>query len=653
MCGICGIIGGFGARTEPAVRAMMQAMVHRGPDDDGYEERPVGSDLDGAVAAFGFRRLAILDLTPAGHQPMVDDITGNCLVFNGEIYNFKHLRNKLSAQGVRFRSTGDTEVLLKSLTHWGEDAIDELDGMFAFAFYEARSRRVLLARDHLGIKPLYVAKLPRAVVFASEVRAVLASGLVPADLDQAGIATFLAYGAPQDPLTVHAAIRSLPAGTMQWFDGGVATGQTSSPPRRWWRFPQVGQPPPEAELIDRIQRVCSETVLEQCVADVPLVVFLSGGIDSATLAALAKSGNDRLLTFTVGNATSPIEDETAQARETADFLQTEHYETVVDDDWVRTEWQDWMLGADRPSVDGLNTLLVSRAVKAAGNTVALSGLGADELFGGYVTFDEVRRLRRMVKPAGLVPKAVRSTLVPQLARLAPYNRRDRIIDLFGGGIRYLDLALRSRRVHGDESLRRMGFDHRTLGLTDHWLPPEAYDAFSDVNRDLFHTVSQVETLLYMANTLLRDADVSSMSCSLETRVPFLGRRLVDLVGSIPGHIHFPPGPARKHLLRQLASRMLPRRVIERPKRGFHLPLTLWMNRPLREDCLASIERLKSVSAIDATGVHQAWQAGIAHPGHRSQSQRLSLVVLGSYLAKTGAATGPGATKRGTSQAASG
>ncbi len=637
MCGICGIIGGFGDRTEPAVRAMMQAMVHRGPDDDGYEERPVGSDIGGAVAAFGFRRLAILDLTPAGHQPMVDAITGNCLAFNGEIYNFRHLRNRLAAQGVRFRSTGDTEVLLQALTCWGEAALDELDGMFAFAFYEARTRRVLLARDHLGIKPLYLARQPRGIVFASEVRAVLASGLVPADLDQAGLAAFLAYGAPQDPLTVHRAIRSLPAGSMQWFDGGAAAGSPSPPPRRWWRFPPVAEPLPEGELVDRIQEVCIQAVREQCVADVPLVVFLSGGVDSAVLAALAKGNSDRLFTFTVGNATSATEDETAQARETAGFLETVHYETVVDDDWVQSEWREWMLGLDRPSVDGLNTLLVSNAVKVAGNTVALSGLGADELFGGYVTFDEVRRLRRMVAPAGVVPKAARSVMVPLVARLAGVNRRQRIIDLFGGGITYLDLALRARRVHGDEHLEAMGFDRRALGLTEHWLPSEAYDALTDVNQELFHTVSQVETLFYMGNTLLRDADISSMNCSLETRVPFLGRRVVDLVGSIPGRIHFPPGPARKHLLRQMASRVLPPRVLERPKRGFHLPLTLWMNGALREECEGSIAGLATSPAIDGGGVHDVWQTAVAHPGHRSQAQRLSLVVLGAYLDKIGSA----------------
>lgn len=635
MCGICGIIGGFGERTERAVRAMMQAMVHRGPDDEGYEERPVGSDQSGVTAAFGFRRLAILDLTPAGHQPMVDEATGNCLVFNGEIYNFRQVRSRLAAQGERFRSTGDTEVLLRALSCWGEAALDELDGMFALAFYEARSRRVLLARDHLGIKPLYVARLPRAVVFASEVRALLASGLVPADLDPAGIAGFLAYGAPQDPLTVHKAIRSLPAGTCQWYGLEIAQGLEPPPRRRYWRFPQVVESPSasEAQLVDRIERVCDESVQNQCVSDVPLVVFLSGGLDSATIAALARRSNDRLYTFTVGNATSIKEDETEQARETAEILRTGHHQTVVDDEWVQSEWREWMLGADRPSVDGLNTMLVSNAVKAAGNTVALSGLGADELFGGYWTFDQVRANRKRLAVAGLVPLAIRRPLVSQLARFAPSRHRARIVEVFGSASSYMDLALLAHRVHSDENLHAMGFNARSLGLTEHWLPAEAYEAFTDINRHLFHTVSQVDTHLYMGNTLLRDVDVNSMSCSLETRVPFLGRKVVELVGSIPGRMHFPPGLARKHLLRKMAARLLPPEVLNRPKRGFQLPVTAWMDGPLRAQCEDNLDRLAKNPMVDASGLSQVLQTNVGQPAMTSQNRRLSLVVLGSYLAK--------------------
>ncbi|MFN7813592.1 MAG: asparagine synthetase B family protein, partial [Planctomycetia bacterium] len=286
MCGICGIVGADPRGIEPAVRRMMRALVHRGPDDDGYEEFPFGTGSAPAAGGFGFRRLAILDLSPRGHQPMVDPATGDTLAFNGEIYNFAALRTRLEGEGHVFRSTGDTEVLLRALSAWGERALDALDGMFAFAYYHAAGRRVLLARDPLGIKPLYVARAPGRLLFASEVRSLLASGLVAGDLDMAGIAGFLAYGAPQDPLTVHRDIRSLPAGGCEWIDAeSVAAGRAR--PRRYWRFPEIGPAAPEPVVLDRVAAELSASVNRQCVADVPLAVFLSGGIDSAALAALA------------------------------------------------------------------------------------------------------------------------------------------------------------------------------------------------------------------------------------------------------------------------------------------------------------------------------------------------------------------------------
>jgi asparagine synthase (glutamine-hydrolysing) len=254
MCGICGVIATPGRGIAAPVRRMMQAMVHRGPDDEGYEEIILWAGDSSPKIGLGFRRLAILDLTPTGHQPMFNPNTGDCLVFNGEIYNFQSLRAELQCEGVRFRGTSDTEVLLHALSTWGERTLDRLAGMYAFAFFEARSRRVLLARDPLGIKPLYVAQTADEVVFASEVRALLVSGLVPDDLDPAGIATMLAYGAPQDPLTVHRAIRSLPAGTYGWISMGQDGIVRPLEPRKFWGYPGEVSPAPSAENASALVR---------------------------------------------------------------------------------------------------------------------------------------------------------------------------------------------------------------------------------------------------------------------------------------------------------------------------------------------------------------------------------------------------------------
>jgi asparagine synthase (glutamine-hydrolysing) len=630
MCGICGVIDANPGRVQTAVRSMMCAMVHRGPDDEGYEQVPLGRGQETAVCGLGFRRLAILDLSPAGHQPMFNPETGDCLVFNGEIYNFRAIRRRLESQGVRFRSSGDTEVLLKALSTWGEAALDELDGMFAFAFYESRRRRLLLARDHIGIKPLYVARLPHGLVFASEIRSVLASGLVPDDLDQAGLATVLAYGAPQDPLTVHRWVRSLPAGTCQWVGAEACSGSQAAPQRRYWRFPAAAELLSEESATAAVERVLDESIAAQCVSDVPLAIFLSAGLDSATIAAFARRHVPDLRTFAVGNAMVAQMDETRDAADTAAVIGTVHSQVVLDEPAAQRGWHRWLASPDRPSVDGINTLFVSQAVKDNGMTVALSGLGADELFGGYVTFDETRRLRRLLAPTRMMPVALRRGLAPLLTAPLPHRYRRRAFELLTLNGSLIDLALHVYRIHGDASLASMGFDHERLGLTEQWLPPEAYDAFVDVRHDVFRAVSQVALFQYMGNTLLRDTDVSSMACSLETRVPFLGRSVIDTVGAIPGSVQLPPGPARKRLLRHLARRLLPSAVVDRPKRGFNLPLDRWMNGPLRDDCAASIAAAESCPLLRPEGVRAAWAAA-AGAGAMSQSRRLALVTVGNYL----------------------
>jgi asparagine synthase (glutamine-hydrolysing) len=631
MCGICGIVGADPRGIEPAVRRMMRALVHRGPDDDGYEEFPFGTGSAPAAGGFGFRRLAIMDLSPRGHQPMVDPATGDTLAFNGEIYNFAALRTRLEGEGHVFRSTGDTEVLLRALSAWGERALDALDGMFAFAYYHAAGRRVLLARDPLGIKPLYVARAPGRLLFASEVRSLLASGLVAGDLDMAGIAGFLAYGAPQDPLTVHRDIRSLPAGGCEWIDAeSVAAGRAR--PRRYWRFPEIGPAAPEPVVLDRVAAELSASVNRQCVADVPLAVFLSGGIDSAALAALAVPAIGHVRTFAVGYEAAGSVDETAAAAETARALGTQHFQTIVDDDWVMLQMHAWFKAADRPSIDGLNTFIISGAIRDRDITVALSGLGADELFGGYPSFRRVPRLRRWLATIAWLPAGWRRAAVQRLFWRLPAGQRAKLADLLACGSDPLALAATSRRLFDDDTLRTLGVDARTLGLTPQFLPPEACEAFLPPTGDTFATVSRAELSLYMGNTLLRDSDVNSMAHSLELRVPFLGQDLVDYVARLPGPVRAPPGTAPKHLLRRVMQEQLPAGVFTRPKSGFSLPFAAWMAGPLRDQCATAIDALADCPAFDGRTIRDRWAGLMARPDQVHWSRPLSLVVLGNYLA---------------------
>lgn len=629
MCGISGVVSRRQATVRVAVNAMMRSMVHRGPDDEGYEEFRLGSGDDAPVVGFGFRRLAILDLSPAGHQPMINRETGDCLVFNGEIYNFHHLRAKLRTLGVSFRSSGDTEVLLHALSQWGERALDELDGMFAFAFHHAASGRILLARDHFGIKPLYVARTGDVIVFASEVRSILASGLVPDDLDPAGVAGFLAYGAPQDPLTVHRFIRSLPAGGCEWIERD-SLGDRVGRPRRWWNFPDVVEST-EPEAVAKIQAELGTSVRSQCVADVPVGVFLSGGIDSAAIAGFARHDSGQVCTYSVGFESFAGQDELDDARESARVLRTRHFETVMDDDWVQAQWQQWMKGADRPSIDGLNMFIVSGAVSDNDTKVALSGLGADELFGGYGHFHSIPDLRRLLRPIGWVPRGIRLPLARFATSVLSPSRRQRALALASGGTDPLDVLLFFRRLTVDDDLHGLGFDARSLGLRPDFLCDAAVEAIRPSGADQFREISQAECMLYMGNTLLRDADVNSMAHSLEVRVPFLGRHLVELACSLPGSLLAPSGGLSKHLLRQGIAEKLPASILVRPKKGFSLPVGEWMRTTLQGPCEAAVAELGQCSLFPSDACLTLYRRYLEQGDRVHWTRPLALVALGSYL----------------------
>jgi asparagine synthase (glutamine-hydrolysing) len=629
MCGIAGVISLDPRPVEGAVRRAMRAMIHRGPDDEGYEQFPLSSEPGGPVCGFGFRRLAIMDLSPLGHQPMINADTGDAIVFNGEIYNFLAIREQLQARGCRFRSTGDTEVLLRALSEWGEDALGKLDGMFAIAFFHAATRRVLLVRDPLGIKPLYTSRFSKTFVFASEVRALLATGLVPKDLDPAGVATYLAYGAPQDPLTVHRYVRSMPSATCEWVD--IAALESPSPSYRFWRFPGPCENETEAAAVPRIRTDLHSAVQRQCASDVPLGVFLSGGIDSATMAALARLRGVAPMTFAVGYEVSGVADELAAAAETAAYLGTRHFQTIVDDDWIMLQLYEWLKAADRPSIDGLNTYIVSGAVKDRGVTVALSGLGADEIFGGYPSFRRIPKLQRLLAMVAWLPPSVRRAAAKAAFARFPSAKRAKAVDLVSRGTSAVELAALSRRLHDDATICSLGLNAARLGLSPEYLPPEAYSAIDTTCPDSFRAVSEVEASLYMGNTLLRDSDVNSMAHSLEIRVPFLGQGVVNYVCGLPGSLRAPRGTAPKHLLRKAMSDELPQPVFTRPKTGFSLPFGNWLFGPLRDQCEAAVKVMASCPLFDADAVRKQWREYESCPRAVHWSRPLSLVVLGSYL----------------------
>ena len=567
----------------------------------------------------------------AGHQPMIHPITDDCLVFNGEIYNYRELRARLESQGIHVASTGDTEVLLKALSTWGEQAVEMLDGMFALAFYEAKSRRVLLARDPVGIKPLYLARTSHGLLFASEIRTIRASGLVSSDFDPAGVASFLTYGAPQDPLTVHRDIRSFPAGTMQWVGLDASGALREESRRRYWRFPSPIPNRSAGEAASTLAATLRATIRGHLVSDVPLAFFLSGGIDSAVIATLATEALGRVSTYSVGFESPTMASELPVARQTAELLGSDHHEIMIGRRDIAAVWEAWMLAADRPSVDGLNTFLITKAVKAGNAKVAFSGLGADEVFGGYANFFRVRKLAPLLQILSVMPRAARVLAARSILPLCPRRYQTRLMMLAQSSGRPVDLAIELKQMLTSETLASLGLSARALGMREDFLPDELYAELAEAGDDPFTSVSRVETYLYMGNTLLRDSDTNSMAHSIELRVPFVGKTILEEAARTPGSVHLGGGRVPKAVLRKAVGDFLSPEVLNRPKTGFTLPVGDWMYTELRDFCESAVDNLRHVPFIDAAAARRLWNQFEAERGHTYWMKPLLLVALGNYV----------------------
>lgn len=627
MCGLAGLIHPNRDAARAAAAAMTAAVRHRGPDADGLDVFPFGSQF----AALGHRRLSILDLSPLGRQPMTDPATGNVIVFNGEIYNFRSLQRELGAEGVEFRSTGDTEALLIALTRWGVPAtLRRLEGMFAFAFLDRLDNRLTLARDPLGIKPLYVAETTGGgLAFASEVRAVLASGLVPDAIDRRGLAGFLAYGAVQHPFTLYERVRSLPPGSYQQFSA-TDGGWTADEPASYWSYPE----PVSVNATDATRTVrdaITAAVRNHLIADVPVGVFLSAGLDSTIVAGLAGEASPDLRAFTIGFSDHPDLSETTLAADTARRFGLTHVPINLPAADAEAAFGDWLSAADQPSIDGLNTYVISKAVRREGMKVALSGLGADELFGGYPSFRDVPRLMRLRRRVGWLPGGVRRGLAGAVALRKPAAVRRKLSDMMAGSGALTDLYFHRRRVLSDREMTGLGFRSNDLGLT-----PSFHDGteLPEIDpADPVRAVSQLESRFYQGNMLLRDSDVMGMAHGLEIRVPFLDRRLLDAVHAIPGDVRLPAGAPGKHLLRQAFAHLLRPELANRPKTGFTLPVARWMLGTLRDRCRSALAACSDTLGLPAAAVLGVWAEFERQPTGPQWTRALALVAAGDFVSR--------------------
>ena len=568
MCGIAGVLTPQPQAVDRAVEAMRLAVRHRGPDDEGAWTSA------GHLAAFAHTRLAILDLTAAGHQPMSTPDARFTITFNGEILNFHELRRSLERRGIRFHTRSDTEVILRAYEADGPACVANLRGMFALALWDERERTCLLARDRFGIKPLYYHHENGRLTFASEVKALLASGLVPRELDADGLFGYFLTGTVPEPRTLLRDVHCLEAGTYAiWHDGRLTS-------HRYWDL-QFVDGPAHSDPIARTRAALIDSVEHHFISDAPVGVFLSGGLDSTALVALAAQNRDRELhTFSLAFP-GWSEDEGAVAGRTAAHFGTKHTEWAIDGTTANALFGGFLTASDQPSIDGLNTFAVSRLAREHGMKTVLSGLGGDELFAGYKSFDEVPRLTA-VNRALSYGGPLRTAAGEGLQRLAGNPRWRRLGDVL---TQPPDLASTYTVFRGvftraeSEALVRRYTDAALQPIDE---PGEAGAIADPTARD---AVSRLELTRYMRNQPLRDSDTMSMAWGLELRVPFLDGPLVDTLSSIPAKVRLQPG---KRLLLQAVPEV-PDWVAAQPKRGFMFPFERWLGVEWR-DTFASLDR---------------------------------------------------------------
>lgn len=628
MCGIAGIISTSELSVQTVLPRMIAAQVHRGPDDCGQSVLRLG----GCFVGLGHRRLSILDLSMAGHQPMAHPATGDLIIFNGEIYNFAVLREQLVQAGEQFRGHSDTEVLLHGLSRWGADFVARLQGMYAFAFVNIRERSLLLARDSVGIKPLYIAQMPDGLAFASEVRALLASEVISRRLDRGAIAGLLAYGAIQQPLTAFHEIRSFPAGTHQTIR--IGDPPRLDPPVRFWKYPRPNLNAPAGdEIISQVAHTVESAVRDHLVSDVPVGVFLSSGIDSTVIAGLAAKHTPNLRSFTVAFADQPDMSEGGLARQTAEAFGLKHTEIVINNADAEAAAVDWLGSLDQPSIDGLNVYVISKAVRAQGIVVALSGQGGDELFGGYPSFRDVPRLHATLRRLAWVPGSALAALSRLISLTKSDAVREKLVDMAQTRGDLASLCLLRRRAMSNAQLAALGIAAAELGLDHNYLPLEASRGLFVDEADPVWSVSRMESEFYQGNMLLRDADVNGMAHSLELRVPLLDQRLLDLMLALPGSTRLPKGRPPKYLLRAAFPSLLRPALLNQAKRGFTLPIRRWMLGPLRGICEQALLDLKRAELLNQAGVDRIWQGFLNDPESPIWSRAFTLCVLGCYIRK--------------------
>jgi len=614
---------------------MTAALAHRGPDAEGLVRLASPEGGRGPVAVLGHRRLAVIDLTGRAHQPMTSDREPTAITYNGEVYDFRATRQTLRERGRVFRSDSDTEVVLHGYAEWGPEVVQRLRGMFAFAIWDGRTNTMLLARDRLGIKPLYVHRTEHYLLFASEVRALLASRLVPRQLNLSVLDQFLAYQTVPAPKTLIEGIEMLPPAQIIQAGPDGAWRQDA-----YWDILRSADPDARKvrdreEAKARIGQLLHESVALHMVSDVDVGVFLSGGIDSGAIAGLVRETGRLPRTFTI-TCPGTAFDEAAQARAVAQAFESQHAEIPLTQDELLSQLPEALAGLDHPSGDGINTFVVSRAVRAAGVKVALSGLGGDEFFGGYPSFHRMEKMAALGLAWRHSPPAARRAAAAAVRAIGggsvATKKTAALLETDGTVPEAFPLMRQMFSPEQRVELLASPVLEASASQSDPYVALLRQAMEGDQPTDTMQLVSYAEARTYMHDVLLRDTDQMSMRHGLEVRVPLLDHHIVEYVMGLPDSIKRPNGYPKRLLMESLSCG-LPGDIVDRPKQGFVLPFDPWMRAELRPLCEHHLgpDGLQKLSIFRSEGLQSVWSSFLARDGSVTWSRPWTLVALGAWI----------------------
>lgn len=618
MCGINGLFTPPGhahaAQSVQNVADMNDALSHRGPDDEGTWGE--------GLITLGHRRLSIIDLSNAGHQPMISADNRYVLSFNGEIYNYLELKAELT--DYPYRSNTDSEVILAAYAHWGVRCLSHLVGMFAFAIWDREAETLFIARDRLGIKPVYYCQKDGLLAFSSEMRGILASGLCSRQLNTDSLVDFLRYQTVHAPFTMLEGIYMLPPGSYIWQTEAGMSIETY-----WQLVPHYQPKPDEARWPELVRQALEKAVERRLVADVPFGAFLSGGLDSsAVVAMMNKAAGHEVRTFNISFHEKEY-DEGPFARQMAQHCGTRHEEIKLRADDFLALLPEALQAMDHPSGDGPNTYVVSKATQKAGITMALSGLGGDELFAGYSVFKQLHKLEQR-RWLNLAPAGLRRWGANRYQSMRPSIAGQKTAEVLRlPQINALSAYPLYRQVLLDEQIRALSTLKELPGNRVEALVLRLMQTAAFQKLPLISQISVLEIQTYLQNVLLRDTDQMSMAHALEVRVPFMDHDLVELVLGIPDEYKL--GQPNKRLLVEAMGNLVPTSISQRTKMGFTLPFAQWMRNELKAYTKDRIMYLANYPFFQERALHRLWTGFLANDGSVSWSRVWMLAVLGQWL----------------------